>query len=58
MKRFACGDVIPGCKATFAGDSSEDVLTQVAQHARVDHQLETVPAEVVEQVKRKIRDHA
>jgi predicted small metal-binding protein len=58
MKRFACGDVVPGCKATFEGESIEDVLTQVAEHARVDHKLESVPAEVVDQVKRKIRDHA
>lgn len=58
MKRFACGDVIPGCQATFEADSPEEVLAQVAEHARVDHQLEAVPPAVVEQVKRKLQDHA
>ena len=47
MKRFACGDVVPGCKATFQGESTEDVLMQVAEHARADHQMDSVPAEVV-----------
>lgn len=36
MKHFACGDLVPGCDATFRGTESQ-ILGQVAEHARVDH---------------------
>ncbi|MFY0408936.1 DUF1059 domain-containing protein [Solicola sp. PLA-1-18] len=46
MKAFRCGDVVPGCTATFTGTES-DILAQVADHARVDHHMHQVPTEVV-----------
>lgn len=46
MKRFACGDVIPGSAATFTADTEDALLGQVAQHA-ADHGLATVPDGVV-----------
>ena len=55
MKSFSCGAVVPNCTATFTGDSESDILSQVAEHARRDHGMETVPAEVVDQVRAKIR---
>lgn len=36
MKRFRCGDVVPGCKATFEG-SEGAILSAVTAHARSDH---------------------
>lgn len=56
MKKFSCGDVVPGCQARFEGDDEETILQQVAVHARHDHQMPDVPAEIVEQVRAKIRD--
>ena len=56
MKEFACGAVVPGCTATFEGASDEEILAQVAEHAREDHGMETVPDEVVAQVKDNIRE--
>jgi predicted small metal-binding protein len=50
MKEFACGAVVPGCVATFRGDSDEAILAQVAAHARDDHGLTEVPDELVAQV--------
>jgi predicted small metal-binding protein len=42
MKKFRCGDLMPGCAATFAG-STEEVLAAVATHARHDHGLDVTP---------------
>lgn len=56
MKKFSCGDVVPGCQAQFVGDDDESILAQVAKHAGDDHGMAEVPPEVVEQVKQKIRE--
>jgi predicted small metal-binding protein len=54
MKRFACGDVVPGCTVSFEGDTDEDILGAVAQHAQADHQLTPVPPELVTAVRAAI----
>lgn len=54
MKSFACGSVVPGCTASFHADSEEGILEQVAHHARADHGLADVPAELVAQVRANI----
>jgi predicted small metal-binding protein len=54
MKSFACGSVVPGCTATFTADTEDELLGQVAEHARADHGMDEVPAELVEQVRAKI----
>lgn len=58
MKEFCCGDVVPGCKATFRGVTDDALLQQVAVHARAAHGLESVPAELVAQVRMHIREAA
>lgn len=55
MKTFACGAVVPGCTATFEGETDDAVLAQVARHAQVDHGMADVPAEVVADVRRNIQ---
>lgn len=50
MKQFSCGDVVPGCTAQFHGEANDDILAQVAEHARVDHGMDSVPDEVVQRV--------
>jgi predicted small metal-binding protein len=54
MKTFACGDVVPGCTATFTGPDDDTVLALVAAHATADHGLATLPPELVEQVRAAI----
>jgi predicted small metal-binding protein len=54
MKRFACGDVVPGCDATFVCDTEDDILFQVAQHAAEVHGMTEVPDAVVAQVRERI----
>jgi len=56
MKQFYCGAVIPGCKAHFTADSEAQILQQVAEHAKRDHQLNEVPPEVVAKVRSLIQD--
>jgi predicted small metal-binding protein len=53
MKQFACGAVVPGCTATFEAEDQDQILEQVAVHAREDHGMDEVPDAVVEQVKAK-----
>lgn len=55
MKQFSCGAVVPGCTATFSAESEDELLGQVAEHAKADHGMDTVPDEVVEQVKSNIQ---
>ena len=50
MKSFRCGDVVPGCTRAFTG-MENDILAQVADHARRDHGLPDIPVELIEQVR-------
>jgi predicted small metal-binding protein len=54
MKSFACGDVVPGCDATWVCSTEDELLAEVARHARADHGLTEIPAELVAQVQRRI----
>ena len=56
MKQFSCGAVVPGCTATFTGDSDDEILGQVATHAKEDHGMTEVPDEVVTAVKQNIEE--
>lgn len=42
MKRFACGDVVPGCTATFEAKDVDSMLGLVRAHARDDHGIESM----------------
>lgn len=50
MKEFKCGELVPGCHARFEGASDDEILEQVAVHAREEHGMDEVPPEVVEKV--------
>jgi predicted small metal-binding protein len=54
MKRFACGDVVPGCRSEWTAEDDDALLALVAGHARDEHGLAEVPAELVEQVRSRI----
>lgn len=54
MKTFACGDVVPGCQATWVCSTDDDILTNVATHAAADHGLLEVSAELVAAVRANI----
>ena len=50
MKTFRCGDVMPGCTATFHG-SDDEILGAVGHHATVDHGIVEVTPELVSTVR-------
>jgi len=56
MKEFACGAVVPDCSATFQAETEDEILQQVAVHAREAHGITDVPPELAEQVKAGISD--
>ena len=56
MKQFSCGAVVPGCTASFSAESEQEILGQVAAHAKRDHGMGDVPPEVVEQVRANITE--
>ncbi len=47
MKKFACGDVVPGCDGVVTGETDDDVMAAAAAHAAAAHDMAEVPAEVV-----------
>jgi predicted small metal-binding protein len=51
VKEFSCGDVVPGCTATFTAQTEPEIVLQVAAHAREDHGMAAVPPELVTQVR-------
>jgi predicted small metal-binding protein len=56
MKEFWCGAVVPNCSKRFRASSENEILSQVAEHARKDHGMNDVPAEVVAKVRAAIKD--
>jgi predicted small metal-binding protein len=46
MKRFACGDVVPGCHATFTASDEAGIFSQVAPHAAAEHGLHEITPEL------------
>ena len=58
MKEFRCGELVPGCEAAFHGESETEILALIAAHARSDHGMYEVPAEIVDTIRTKIADRA
>jgi predicted small metal-binding protein len=58
MKEFACGDVVPGCRATFLAPDDGSILEQVGRHAARDHGITEVGPELVDAVRSGIRPAA
>jgi predicted small metal-binding protein len=54
MKTFACGDVIPGCRASFSASDENGIFAQVAGHAVADHGVTDITPELVQAVRDSI----
>ena len=52
---LACGDIMPGCAATFSADSEDELLAQVAPHAADAHGVTEITPEVLDAVKGAIK---
>jgi predicted small metal-binding protein len=55
MKTLACGEIMPGCDATYVGQTEEEILAQAGRHVVETHGLEVTP-ELVELVRSHIRE--
>jgi predicted small metal-binding protein len=51
-----CRDVGFNCEGVVRAETEEEVLKQVAAHARAVHNLQTVSEEVVAKVRQVMRD--
>jgi len=56
MKEFRCGTLVPGCAATFEGDSEDEILQRIAAHARDEHGMDEVPVEIVDKIRASISE--
>ena len=56
MKEFRCGEVVPGCETTVQAESEDEVLREVAVHAREAHGMPEVPPDVAHTIRAAIRD--
>ena len=56
MKEFRCGTLVPGCWATFQGESEDEILRQVAAHAREEHGMDQVPPDKVDEIRAGISE--
>ena len=55
MKLFSCGDVVPGCSATFQASDDAGILGLVATHAASAHGVTVVSDDLVAAVRSNIR---
>jgi predicted small metal-binding protein len=56
MKEFRCGEIVPGCETRIEGESEDEILQKVAVHARDAHAMDSVPPEVVDDIRSRISD--
>jgi len=57
-KVFSCRDVGVDCNFTARGETEQEVLQQTEEHARKDHDISVIPAEMAEKIHAAIRDEA
>jgi predicted small metal-binding protein len=55
-KVLRCGDLMAGCKAVVEGKDVDEVMTRAVEHAKRDHGMTTIPADVAAKVKAAIKD--
>lgn len=57
-KLLRCKHIGPdeGCQFTARGETEEEILSQVAEHARAAHGIEEVPEELIDRALANIRD--
>jgi len=56
--KLACGDVMPGCDATFEHPTQEALFHDVAAHAAHSHGITTITPEVEAAVAAQVRQYA
>ena len=54
MKTFACGDVIPGCNASFSAADEDGIFAQIGGHALDAHGVSDPTPELIAAVRSHI----
>ncbi len=49
-KTLRCGDLFPGCPSVIRGETSDEVIINLAQHAHVMHNLREFTPELLRKV--------
>jgi len=57
-KMVSCREVGVDCDFVAKGETEQDVLQQCAEHARKEHGMTELPADLAEKVRGAIRDEA
>ncbi|WP_268542017.1 DUF1059 domain-containing protein [Candidatus Nitrosotenuis cloacae] len=55
-KKFACGDVVNGCKWSATASDEGELFQKISEHAKNDHNMTAIPDEIIQKVKSKIQD--
>jgi predicted small metal-binding protein len=58
MKEFKCNALVPDCWAGFEGETDDEILQQVAVHAREEHGMDELPPEIVDQIRAAISERS
>lgn len=56
VKRFECGNVVPGCEGTVEAATEDEVLAAAAEHAASAHGMASLPDSVVAEVRAGITE--
>ena len=55
-KSFACTDVGVNCNWTTTGDSEEDIMRKIKEHANNVHGFKEIPQDLADKVKSAIKE--
>jgi len=56
MPKFSCRDVGVECDWEAEAQTTEELLEKIAHHAKHDHGMEEIPPELLEKVKKAIKE--
>lgn len=57
-KTVSCRDVGADCDFVARGNSEEEIMQTLSEHARTDHNMNEIPQELAERARAAIHDEA
>lgn len=55
-KRFACRDIGMSCDFVAQGETEEELMPKISEHARTAHNMQNVDAAMTAKIKAAIKD--
>jgi predicted small metal-binding protein len=55
MPSFACKDIGMNCAFQTTAPTEAELVKKIAEHARTAHQMDSVPPDVMEKIKKAIK---